>query len=74
MAGRQGNPGGSIGARHNSKHRAHLETMKAGQQQENERLRSEVAAFQNELDRQKLRSDSAVARMQTRAAEARHLP
>ncbi len=44
--------------------------MKAGQQQENERLRSEVAAFQNELDRQKLRSDSAVARMQTRAAEA----
>ena len=47
--------------------------MKVGQQQETERLRSEVAAFQNELDRQKLRSDSAVARMQTRAAEVSDL-
>lgn len=65
--------GMSSGARHNSRHRAHLETMRAGQQQETERLRSEVAAFQNELDRQKLRSDSAVARMQTRAAEVDHL-
>ena len=48
--------------------------MRAGQQQEAERLRSEVAAFQNELDRQKLRSDSAVARMQTRAAEVKLPP
>ena len=63
----------STGSRHNSRHRAHLESMRAGQQQETGRLRSEVAAFQNELDRQKLRSDSAVARMQTRAAEVSDL-
>ncbi|KAK9856800.1 hypothetical protein WJX84_000939 [Apatococcus fuscideae] len=69
----QGTTGMSTGSRHNSRHRAHLESMRAGQQQETERLRSEVAAFQNELDRQKLRSDSAVARMQTRAAEMKSI-